>query len=178
MMFGRERELEILHALLDRGIERGGAMVLRGDAGVGKSFLLEAGRRGAAARGMGVLSTAGVESETHLPLAGLHQLLRPSLSGLDQLPSPQREALRSAFGMSEREEAPDLFLIALATLTLLGDCAGLTPILLVVEDAHWLDQATADVLAFVSMPARVRSDRHAAGHPGWGCKSVQHGRTA
>ena len=155
-MFGRERELEILDALLDRGVEHGGAMVLRGEAGIGKSFLLEAARRGAEARGMSVLSTAGVESETHLPLAGLHQLLRPSLSGIDELPSPQREALRSAFGMSEREEATDLFLIALATLTLLGECAGLTPMLLIVEDAHWLDQATADALAFVAR--RLESD--------------------
>lgn len=103
-----------------------------------------------------MLSATGVESETHLPLAGLHQLLRTSLSGLDQLPSPQREALRIAFGLGEREEAPDLFLIALATLTLLSDRASVTPILLIIDDAQWLDQATADALAFVAR--RLESD--------------------
>jgi DNA-binding CsgD family transcriptional regulator len=96
-----------------------------------------------------VLATAGVHSETHLPFAGLHRLLRPLLADLEGLPPPQRAALTAAFGMSE-EAAPDIFLIALGVLELLAEAASTSPVLLVVEDAHWLDAATCDVLAFVA----------------------------
>jgi hypothetical protein len=98
---------------------------------------------------MRVLTTTGVQSETTLPFAGLHQLLRPILGEVGELPSRQRDALLAAFGMTDRA-APDLFLIALAALELLAGVAARSPLLLIAEDAHWLDRSTADVLAFVA----------------------------
>jgi predicted ATPase len=107
-LVGRTPELELLGGLLDRVRDGGGAVVVRGEAGIGKSALLvEAGRRGSG-RGMRVLRAAGVQSEAHLPFSGLHQLLRPILAEVEDLPAPQRAALLAAFGMSE-EAAPDLF---------------------------------------------------------------------
>ena len=103
----------------------------------------------AGSRGMAVLATTGVESEAHLPFAGLHQLLRPALPRLGRLPEPQRAAVEAAFGMTDAA-APDFFLIALAALDLLSDMATSRPLLLVVEDVHWLDAATCDVLGFVA----------------------------
>ena len=129
--------------------ERGGAVVVLGEAGIGKSALLEVARRGAVGRGFSVLSVSGVESEAHLSFSGLHQLLRPALGALDQLPVRQREAVEAAFGMSD-SAAPDAFLIALATLDLLVEMTAETALVILVEDAHWLDPATSDVLAFVA----------------------------
>ena len=129
--------------------ERGGAVVVLGEAGIGKSALLEVARRGAVGRGFAVLSVSGVESEAHLSFSGLHQLLRPALGALDQLPVRQREAVEAAFGMSD-SAAPDAFLIALATLDLLVEMTAATALVILVEDAHWLDPATSDVLAFVA----------------------------
>jgi predicted ATPase len=149
VLIGREDEIDAIARLLDGAGQRGGALVLRGDAGIGKSTLLAEASRRASERGMRVLSTAGVQAETHLPFAGLHQLLRPVLDHVDALPAPQRDAVLAAFGMTGAK-APDLFLIALAALELLGDAADRAPVLLAVEDPHWLDQATADVLAFVA----------------------------
>ena len=146
---GRDRELELIEDLLDRVGSSGGALVVRGEAGVGKTALLNAAVRRASARGMPVLTTTGVQSEANLPFAGLHQLLRPGLSALDRLPGPQRAAIEAAFGMTDTA-APDFFLIALAALDLLADLAVASPLLLVIEDAHWLDAATCDVLAFVA----------------------------
>jgi DNA-binding CsgD family transcriptional regulator len=146
---GREREIAALEELLS-GVEEGGrALVLRGDAGIGKSFLLEMAIGFARRRRMRVLRTAGATSETNLPFAGLHQLLRPVLPDAEQLPSPQRSALLAAFGMTDAL-APDLFLIALAVLDLLSYLATRAPLLLVVDDAQWLDHSTCDVLAFVA----------------------------
>jgi hypothetical protein len=98
---------------------------------------------------MHVLRTRGVQPEAHLPFAGLHQLLQPLLGELAQLPPPQRAALEAAFGLTNAS-APDPFLIALATLDLLGEAAETTPLLLMAEDAHWLDRPTAGALAFVA----------------------------
>ena len=146
---GRERELGLIEDLLAQVGDRGGALVVRGEAGVGKSALLDAARRLASARGLAVLATSGVQSEAHLPFAGLHQLLRPGLARLERLPEPQRAAMRAAFGMTDAA-APDFFLIALAALDLLSDLAAAAPLLLLVEDAHWLDAGTCDVLGFVA----------------------------
>ena len=148
-LYGREAELSALNELIDGLGSRGAAIVLRGEAGIGKSSLVDAAVRAADARAMSVLRTTGVQSEANLPFAGLHQLLQPRIAELGTLPSPQRAALEAAFGMSE-EAAPDLFLIALATLNLLADVAERAPLLLVVEDAHWLDRSTSQVLAFVA----------------------------
>jgi DNA-binding CsgD family transcriptional regulator len=149
ILVGRERELAVIERLLVDVDEHGAALVLRGDAGIGKSALLGEARRLASERGTTVLATSGVQSEARLPFAGLHQLLQPVLGRLDRLPAPQRAAVRTAFGMTE-DAAPDFFLIALAALDLLADLAATEPLLLVVEDAHWLDGATCDVLAFVA----------------------------
>jgi DNA-binding CsgD family transcriptional regulator len=126
---------------------QGAAVVLRGPAGIGKSSLLAVARDAGTAAGMRVLAGMGVRNEAGLPFAGLHQLIRPLLSGLAQLPAEQAELLRSAFGDSRA--GADRFGIALATLDLLAEAASQHPILVLADDAQWLDDPTADVLAFV-----------------------------
>ena len=148
-LFGRERELRVLIDLTDHVQERGEGVVVRGDAGMGKSALLAATRSGATDRGFRVLSATGVLSEAHIPFAGLQQLLQPILSHVDELLAAQRDRVLAALGMTETK-VPDVSLIALATLDLLGDAATRSPLLLLVEDAHWLDPPTCDVLAFVA----------------------------
>lgn len=118
-LFGRDRELRVLDDVLERVNERGGALVVRGEAGIGKSALLATARPHAADHGMRVLIVTGVQSEATLPFSGLHQLLRPILGHVSELASRQRDALLAAFGMSDTV-APDLFLIALAALELLA----------------------------------------------------------
>ncbi|MGD9891624.1 MAG: AAA family ATPase [Dehalococcoidia bacterium] len=148
-LIGRDHELGVLHEMVDQITARGDALVVRGEAGIGKSALLTAAGRRARDQGMLVLTTAGVQSETHLPFAGLHQLLRPILGGIDDLPPPQRTAIEAAFGVTDAA-VPDLFLIALATLNLLGEAAARVPLLIVADDAHWLDRSTAAVLTFIA----------------------------
>jgi DNA-binding CsgD family transcriptional regulator len=148
-LHARESELAALDELIANAADGGGALVVRGDAGIGKSTLLAAARDRADAAGMSVLSVAGVQSEAHLPFAGLHQLLQPLLGDLGALPGPHRAALEAAFGMTDGA-APNPFLIALATLELLGEAAARSPLLVVAEDAHWLDHPTSDVLSFVA----------------------------
>src|SRR5689334_10989107 len=110
-------------------------LVVRGEAGVGKSALLrDVGQR---ASGFRIAHLAGVESEMELPFAGLHQLCAPMLAAIDGLPQPQRDALRVALGLAAGD-APDHFLVALGTLTLLADAAEEQPILCLVDDAQWL----------------------------------------
>jgi DNA-binding CsgD family transcriptional regulator len=148
-LYGRARELDALNQLIDHAPDGGGAVVVRGEAGIGKSSLVaEAGRR-AAALGMRTLDLHGVQSESHLPFAGLHQLLQPLLAQLEILAPPQRAALEAAFGLTDTA-APDRFLIALATLDLLVEAAQPAPLLLIVDDAHWMDAPTCDALAFVA----------------------------
>jgi hypothetical protein len=119
----------------------------RGEAGVGKTALLEylAGQ----ASGCRVVRAAGIQSEMELAFAGLHQLSAPMLDRLDGLPAPQREALRTAFGMSAGS-APDQFLIGLSILGLLSDVAEDEPLICLIDDQQWLDSASAQVLAFVA----------------------------
>jgi DNA-binding CsgD family transcriptional regulator len=152
---------EPMPALLDRGGERaaldglledlrsgyGRALVVRGEAGVGKSVLLE--YMAGAAADMRVVRAAGVESEIELAFAGLHQLCAPLLDRLERLPVPQRDALEIAFGL-RAGAAPDRFMVALAMLTLLSEVAEERALLCVVDDAQWLDQASAQVLAFAA----------------------------
>ncbi len=122
-------------------------MVLRGEAGVGKTALLEyASER---ASGCRIARAAGVQSEMELAFSGLHQLCAPMLTGLEQLPGPQRDALRVAFGL-EVGGAPDPFLVALAVLSLLAEAAESGPLVCVVDDAQWLDRASTQALAFVA----------------------------
>jgi len=138
-------------------IEQGGStLVISGEPGIGKSALLETARHRASEHGISVLSMTGVLAEVHLPFAALEQALRPLMKRAAGLVPRQRSALRSAFGMQDDSGAPDIFLVALATLALLAESATHEPILLVADDAQWLDQATYDVLAFVSR--RLSSD--------------------
>jgi DNA-binding CsgD family transcriptional regulator len=120
--------------------------VLRGESGVGKTALLEYVAERAS--GCRVVRVAGVESEMELAFAGLHQLCAPMLDGLAALPGPQRDALRVAFGLQDGA-APDRFLVALATLSLLAAAAEVEPLVCLVDDVQWLDDASAQALAFV-----------------------------
>jgi DNA-binding CsgD family transcriptional regulator len=155
LLLGRDRDLAELYALVDGIEDRGGALVIRGEAGIGKSALLAAASERALDRGVTVVSTTGALSEAQLAFAGLHQLLLPLLGRLDLLPDPQRQALETAFGIAEGD-APDLFLIGLATLGLVAERSAETPLLFVVDDAHWLDRPSSEVLGFVAR--RVESD--------------------
>jgi DNA-binding CsgD family transcriptional regulator len=145
---GRDRELEIVGGLIATATAGGGALLVHGPAGIGKSAMLDRAAMLAQSAGMRVLRTTGVRTETNLPFAGLHLLLRPILGGLEALPKPQYAALGVAFGLVEGT-AEDPFLVALATLTLLADAAARTPILVVADDVQWLDRPSADALAFV-----------------------------
>jgi DNA-binding CsgD family transcriptional regulator len=155
MLVGRTKEKGALEDVLE-AVRDGlrGVLVLPGEVGVGKTALLDwaAGMAG----DMQVTRVAGVESEMDLGFAGLHQLLVPLLGGLDRLPAPQRAALQSAFGLAAGPP-PDRFLVGLATLTLLTDAAASRPVLCVVDDAQWLDRASAEVLGFVAR--RLLADR-------------------
>jgi DNA-binding CsgD family transcriptional regulator/tetratricopeptide (TPR) repeat protein len=124
-------------------------LVLRGEPGVGKSALLEYVIEQASGHGFRVARAAGVQSEMELPFAGLHQVCGPMLDRLERLPSPQRDALCVAFGLCEGA-APDRFLVGLAVLGLLSEVAEDGPLICVMDDAQWLDRATAQALAFVA----------------------------
>jgi DNA-binding CsgD family transcriptional regulator len=145
---GRRDEREALDRQLQRvRAGQSSVLVLRGEAGVGKTSLL----RYVAERASDchVARIAGVESEMELAFAGLHQLCAPMLDGLDALPGPQGNALRAAFGMRDGD-APDRFLVALAVLTLLAEAAEVEPLVCLVDDVQWLDRASAQTLAFVA----------------------------
>jgi hypothetical protein len=126
---------------------RSGVLVLRGEAGIGKSELLK--YLLGLATGCRTVSAVGVQSEMELFYAGLHQLCAPLLSVLDNLPEPQRDALCTAFGL-HGGAAPDPFLVGLATLSLLCDAAGSEPVVCVIDDAQWLDRVSAQTLEFVA----------------------------
>jgi hypothetical protein len=145
---GRQRECEALDRLLAQvwaGHTR--TLVLRGEAGAGKTALL--GYLLERARGCHVVRAAGVESETELAFAGLHQLCAPFLDRLERLPGPQRDALGTAFSL-QGGDAPDRFTAGLAVLGLLSDLAEERPLVCIVDDAQWLDRTSAQTLAFVA----------------------------
>src|SRR5580693_401240 len=154
-LVGRDAEIELLTSLLDGIQDGGGAFVLYGEPGIGKSRLLAAAAAGARERGFTVLSAAGVQSEAHLAFAGLHQLVRPLRFRAADLPAAQRAALDAVFGLGQ-EPAPERFQIAMAVLDLLGEVATDAPLLVLAEDAQWLDRPTTEVLAFVAR--RLQSD--------------------
>ncbi|MFD9736497.1 AAA family ATPase [Umezawaea sp. NPDC059074] len=142
-LHGRDAELKALAALVDGPADQAGVLV-EGPPGIGKSALVAETVAAASVAGLRVLRTTAVEAERHLPYAGLHQLLHPMRAGLDG-------PLRAAFGLVDAPE-PSPFLVGMAALTLLTT----TPLLVVAEDVHWLDRASADVLAFVAR--RIGSD--------------------
>jgi DNA-binding CsgD family transcriptional regulator/tetratricopeptide (TPR) repeat protein len=152
---GRQPECAALDQLIDA--VRGGesrTFVVRGHAGVGKTALLDYAV--GAAADLRVLHASGVESEMELPFAALHQLCAPLLHGLGRLPDPQREALSIVFGLSAGP-APNRFLVALAVLSLVADAAEERPLLCVVDDAQWLDAATAQTVGFVARRLHVEA---------------------
>jgi len=132
-LYGRDHEPGLLTDLLSR--DAGGALIIRGEPGIGKSALLAAVIARAREQGARVLTAVGVQSEARLGFAGLHQLLRPVLHLAERLPAPQRAALLGAFGMSEGA-VPEIFLIGLATLGVIGDAADTSPVLVVADDAQ------------------------------------------
>jgi hypothetical protein len=151
----------IERALADAGIGVSSAVVVRGEPGIGKTSLLPYALQEAG--GMRVLSARGVEFEADVPFAGLHELLRPALEVLDRLPPVNARALRGALGLGERVES-DRLVIGAATLELLTTWAE-TSLLVVLDDAQWLDSATAEAIAFavrrlladpVAVPIAVR----------------------
>lgn len=147
-LHGRQTEQREIDRLLARAREgRSAAIVLRGEAGIGKTALLD--YAAAAADGMLVLRTAGIETEAELAFAGLHLLLRPVLDRIDGLPGPQAAALRGALGLSE-PGSQDRFLAGLAVLSLMSDLSEDRPVLCLIDDAHWLDRASADALLFTA----------------------------
>jgi DNA-binding CsgD family transcriptional regulator len=152
---GRRTECAALDRLLEaaRG-GHSGVLVVRGEAGVGKSALLEYTL--SAGSEFRVTQAAGVESEMELPFAGLHQLCATLLDRLDRLPPPQRDALGTAFGLASGTR-PDRFLVGLAFLSLLSDAADQEPLLCLIDDAQWLDQSSAQVLAFVARRLKAES---------------------
>ncbi|MEU8606593.1 AAA family ATPase [Actinoplanes sp. NPDC048791] len=155
-LVGRGPEWAVLARALARIGFEGSSTVVHGEAGVGKSSLLRMASTTAGADGALVLSASGIESESMMPFAGLHQLLRPLIADVGSLPSVQQRALLTALGLREGP-TPQLFLIALAALTLVVDAAVRRPVVLIVDDAQWLDAPSNDVLAFLSR--RIRHDR-------------------
>src|ERR687895_1199714 len=154
-LLGRSAEIEVLTGLLDDVAHRGAALVLRGDPGIGKSRLLAEALALAEKREMNVLATRGVQSEAQLAFGGLQQLLRPVRSHAAGLTATHQAVLDAALGIGD-DQPPEHFRIALAVLDLLSDAATDSPLLLVAEDAHWLDQPSLDVLSFVAR--RLESD--------------------
>lgn len=148
MLYGRDAETAALEELL-AGARAGcsGVLVLRGDAGIGKTALLE--QTVAAAGDLTVVRGSGVEFEAELPYAGLQLLLRRAMGSLAALPVPQQRALRAAFGL-EADTASEPMFVGLAVLSLLSDHAGEGPLLCVVDDAQWLDRASTDALVFAA----------------------------
>jgi DNA-binding CsgD family transcriptional regulator len=147
-LLGRRSESTTLDRLVDAvraGESR--ALVIRGDPGVGKTALLEYAAEHAT--GCRVARAAGVQAEMELPFAGLHQLCAPMLDRLERLPGPQRDALGAAFGL-RAGPAPDRFLVGLAVLGLLSEVAEEEPLVCLIDDAQWLDRASAQALGFVA----------------------------
>jgi DNA-binding CsgD family transcriptional regulator len=149
MLHGRHEECAAIDRLLaDAGGQRSGALVIRGEVGLGKSALLAYAADRAAGR-MRVLWGSGVESESELAFAALHQLVRPVLDRLERLPGPQANALRGAFGLATAR-GRDRFLIGVGALSLLAEVAEERPLVCLVDDAQWLDQPSTDALSFAA----------------------------
>ena len=155
MLVGRSAEMAAVDQLLvDARSSRSGVLVVRGEAGIGKSALLD--HAAATATDMRVVRGAGVEFESTLPFAGLHQLLRRFTGRLDCLPAEQTQALRAALGLGSAAGG-DRFMVGLAVLTLLADLAEEQPLLCLIDDAHWLDQSSAEALLFAAR--RLEAER-------------------
>src|SRR3984893_5806000 len=147
-IIGRDAGLARLRALVDPAPQASQVLVVTGDAGMGKTVLLADAAGRARLAGMRVLSVTGGESEARLAFAGLHQLLRPVLPAAAGLPARQAQALLGALGLAADPAAADPLLTGVAVLTLLSDLSERSPVLVVADDAHWLDRSSLDALAF------------------------------
>ncbi|MEV6889475.1 AAA family ATPase [Kribbella sp. NPDC051137] len=155
MLYGRQAEQAAIASLImQTRAGHGGSMILSGDPGVGKSALLDVATEGA--HGLTVLRTSGLQSEAELPFAALHQLLRPLLCRVSDLPSAQSAALRGAFGLMPLRPTERLQ-VALAALSLLSESASEQPVVCLVDDIQWLDRPSADVLSLVANRIRDES---------------------
>ena len=148
MLLGREAECARIEAALEAArTHRSGSLILRGEAGIGKTSLLEYAVE--CAGGFRVLRATGVESEAEIPFAGLQLLLGPILSGMADLPRPQARALGTALAI-EDGPGPERLAVSVAAFGVIAAAAEHDPVLCVVDDAHWLDHASADTLTFVA----------------------------
>src|SRR5580698_5971027 len=154
-IIGREHELDILTTAVDAAAEAGCALAVCGEPGIGKSVLIEAAARRGRERGHLVLRATGVEAESQLPFAGLHDLICPVLGAADALAPPLRRALLSAFG-AEEDSSPEPFLICLAALNVLTGASARQPVAVIVDDLQWLDQPSQDAVAFLAR--RIHDD--------------------
>jgi DNA-binding CsgD family transcriptional regulator len=146
MLLGRDREqLTLVRLLADARAGGSGVLAIVGEAGIGKSALL--GYAEEQAEGMTVLRARGVQSEAHIPFAGLFELLRPALPWIDQIPGPQAAALESALALRPAQPQ-DRFTVGAATLSLLAGYADAAPVAVLIDDAQWLDGSSADALLF------------------------------
>ena len=148
-LIGRDAESALLDELIDGLPNAGGALIVRGEAGIGKSALLQRAQGRIRARGGRVLATVGVESEAELAFAGLHQLLHPVIGLTEHLSEAQRRAIDAAFGVSGELE-PDPFRVALAAFQLVCEAADAGPVVLIVDDAQWLDHSSMGALTFIA----------------------------
>ncbi|WP_214401046.1 LuxR family transcriptional regulator [Pseudonocardia lacus] len=156
-LIGRDAELDAIVGLLDAARSgRSGAVLVRGEAGMGKSALLSAVIEHARTAGMRTREVRGVAGEVDFGFAALQRLLIPFMDGYSGLPGPQRAALGAAIGLTDAS-APDRFLVGLAALTLLAETEPDRPKLLVVDDAHWLDRESLDTLLFVARRIQAES---------------------
>ncbi|HEV3290540.1 MAG TPA: AAA family ATPase, partial [Streptosporangiaceae bacterium] len=156
-IIGRDAGLARLGGLVDPVPVAGQVLVVTGEAGMGKTVLLADAAGRARSAGLRVLSVTGRESESRLAFAGLHQLLRSALPDAAGLPARQARALRGALGLSADPGAPDPLLTGAAVLTLLSDVSERSPVLVVADDAHWLDRSSLDALAFAG--SRLDAER-------------------
>ena len=157
LIIGRDAGLARLRGLVDPIPQAGRVLLVTGEAGMGKTVLLADAAGRARSAGMRVLSVTGRESESRLAFAGLHQLLRPVLSSAAGLPGRQAQALSGALGLAADPGAPDPLLTGVAVLTLLSDLSERSPVLVVADDAHWLDRSSLEALAFAG--SRLDAER-------------------
>ena len=156
-IIGREAGLARLRALVGPVPQASQVLVVVGEAGMGKTVLLTDATARARSAGMRALSVTGRESESKLAFAGLHQLLRPVLSRTAALPGRQAQALLGALGLAADPVAADPLLIGVAVLALLSDLSERSGVLVVADDAHWLDRSSLDALAFAA--SRLEAER-------------------
>jgi hypothetical protein len=156
-IIGREAGLARLRGLVDQVRLASQVLLVTGEAGIGKTALLADATGRARSAGIRVLSVTGRESESRLAFAGLHQLLRPVLSSAAGLPGRQAQALMGALGLADDPGAPDPLRTGVAVLTLLSDLSERSPVLVIADDAHWLDRSSLEALAFVG--SRLDAER-------------------